>query len=138
MLEAEGIPPTASVASVGKSLRYLGEHCYAYSGLYAASQTAQTVLDFTTGAGYIVATFQLNGNVDDDSGGFVGAFSVISFNEITIAVIKTASSAEDSPTTVAIPLVVPPFTRLQASIDSSTDSADAWGSLIFTGRVYDA
>jgi len=138
MAKAEGIPPSASVASVGKSLRYLGDHCYAYSGLYGASTTGQTVLDFTTGTGYIVATFQLNGNINDTGGGFVAAWSTVAFNGVNIAVLKTASSAEDSPTTATVHLVIPPFTRVEGNIDSASDSASAYGSLVFTGRVYDA
>ena len=133
----EAVPSNASVASTGLGLRYIGDHCYAYSGLYGASTTGQTVLDFTTGAGVIVATFQLNGNVDATGGGFVAAWSMVTFNGINIALLKTASSAEDSPTTATVRLVIPPLTHVQAAIDSASDSGSAYGSLILTGRVYE-
>ena len=58
MAEAS-VPPEASVASTGKGIRYVGNWAYAHSGSVtnvdtgAAAQT--TILDFTSGSGFIVA-----------------------------------------------------------------------------------
>ena len=61
MPETDTIPVSASVASTGTGIRYIGDHCYAFSGAVSASGSEQTLFDFTTGTGYIVATLTFNG-----------------------------------------------------------------------------
>ena len=71
MAKAEGIPPTASVASVGPGIRYIGNWAYAFSGDITdagSGSAATTLLDFTSGTGLIVARFNwvaaVNANTD--------------------------------------------------------------------------
>ena len=61
MAKAEGLPPTASVASVGPGINYIANWAYAYSGSVTTGGAASadtTYLNFTTGSGFIIAQFQ--------------------------------------------------------------------------------
>ena len=61
------VQPEASVVQTGLGLSYLGEPVYAFSGLLPVSADVTTVLEFTTGSGYIVGEFQVNAGYDDKS-----------------------------------------------------------------------
>jgi len=129
------VQPSANVVATGLGIRYIGQHCYAYSGLFVASATAATALDFTTGSGYIVAELQLNAAVSD-TGSMKGTFSVLTFNGVSVAVLITANSANDAPGSVRQSLIIPPFTHVVATIDMESSGADNDGSITLTGRVY--
>jgi len=58
MPHTDVIPTSASTASTGLGIRYVGHNAYAYSGSIDVDGTETTLLDFTTGAGYITAIFQ--------------------------------------------------------------------------------
>ena len=59
MPDTDTIPVSASIASTGKGIRYIGDYAYAYSGALAAAGSPGTdYLDFTTGAGLIIANVQ--------------------------------------------------------------------------------
>jgi len=114
MAEAEGIPPTASTASVGFGINYLGEHTYSYSGEIVQSGSLQTMLEFTSGAGYIVSKMFLSGAV---APGASGAGTITSFmfelNDISVLDFKLDTGEEDSPMSVWCPLLIPPFTKVK-------------------------
>jgi len=137
MPETDAIPVSASIASTGKSIRYIGDHCYAYSGLYAAAIAPVTILDFTTGSGMIVGEFELHGFVDDDApGSRSSATAQINFNGEGIAIIATV--AYRSPMFDQLKVIIPPFTVVSVSLDAENDSPDRWGAITLTGRVYGA
>jgi len=138
MAEAEGIPPTASTASVGLGLRYIGEHCYALSGTFSASTNPQTTLEFTTGAGYILGRFQFSGmfNPATATNGSTGG-CLITFNEIDTLILKVDGAEEEMPSYQFEDVIIPPFTSVKAVIDSSSNDADRVGTVNLTGRVYD-
>ena len=57
MAHTDVIPTSASVASTGKGIRYIGDWAYAFSGDIddaASGSAATTMLDFTTGSGIII------------------------------------------------------------------------------------
>ena len=47
----------ANPTGIGKTINYIGNHAYAYSGLIGIDDGAPVMLDFTTGNSYITATF---------------------------------------------------------------------------------
>ena len=57
MPETDVIPTSASVASTGSGIRYIGDYAYAYSGLAQTEglNSPVTRLEFTTGSGLIDA-----------------------------------------------------------------------------------
>ena len=143
MTEADVIQPSASIASTGKGIRYIGkEHCYAYSGGFGASTTPTEWLSFRTGSGIIVGVFQLNTPVKAitplDMSGIV---AVIKLNGNTVC--HLVANPQGSPEVtgesfVTQSFILPPLTEFTAEVTSDADDADDIGSALFTGRVYGA
>ena len=61
MPDTDTIPVSASVASTGPGIRYIGDHAYANNNA-SATDTETTILEFTTGTGYIIGEFNFNKN----------------------------------------------------------------------------
>jgi len=125
-------------ANTGLGLNVIGDWFYAYSGDMAATTGLVEGLNFTTGKGIHVGTFQINGTANDaaPSTGDISV-CVIKLNGITVSTLKT--DTEDSYnglTTVTQELLIPPLTLVQCSIISSAASTDRLASLTFSGRIY--
>ena len=136
----EAVPSNASVASTGKGIRYIGNHCYAFSGAVGALDSEQTVLDFTTGSGYIVATLTMTGPFQMSTGavgaGFVRGYQ-LDFNSQNVGQYKTETADEDMPTALEVQILIPPFTAVVlVCVDSGADAGQV-GTVNITGRVYD-
>jgi len=136
MAEAEGIPPTASVASVGPGIRYLGsgefQHCYAYSGEIAGGFAVVSGLDFTSGAGYIVAEFTAT---SDEIGGAAIYVNVLMNGVKVFAIIWDASGGSTPLGGIfPIPIIIPPFTEVETTQHTNTGSENF--THLLTGRVY--
>ena len=65
MPDTDTIPVSASVASTGPGIRYIGDHAYGYSGVITQSTSFQNYFNFTSGAGYIVADINFAGDYDE-------------------------------------------------------------------------
>jgi len=142
MAEAEGIPPTASVASVGPGINYVGDRVFAYAGLFDSSTTEFEMLNFTTGSGIIVGEFILNGSVLFTGDSHLGGNSAykISLNEIAVSTVKIDTTGTDvgMPMTNEQRVIIPPFTKVVLSCVVGENSTTEQVSAYFTGRVYDA
>jgi len=138
MEEAEGIPPTASVASPGLGLRYIGEHCYAYN-LLQQTTSADPHLDFTSGDGYIVADLVLCAAVKMTAGSDGGIVVwELELNDQGIAMFKTDSVEEDMPSNFMTKILIPPFTHFVLNGASNYSTSGFFTSAQLIGRVYDA
>jgi len=139
MAEAEGIPPTASVASVGPGLRYVGDWVYALSGQLDDFSSYTTGLEFTTGSGIIRGIFQFDAMVQtsNTAAGDITLFKIL-INDVSVGITKLDGGQEDQPPTVKIPILLPPFTKVEVQYHGSVNSSDYPTFLRFTGRVYDA
>ena len=135
MAEAEGIPPTASVASVGPGIRYVGNHCYAYSGIITPTGggSADTVaLDFSIGgAGYIIAEVEASSH--SESSGAV-RFTDIFFNGLTVVRIHT-DNGPDYANYFPVMIIIPPETHVVIKVGQE---ASIPFTVTLTGRVYGA
>jgi len=130
MAEAEGIPPTASVASVGPSIRYAGNWVYAFSGIQVASEGSRaTLLEFTSGDGIIVCEFAFT---EDERGSNSVTLEAYINGELIMDCNYDASPQE---TRHVYPLVIPPFTLVRIAFKA--DGTDINGSAWIAGRVYD-
>ena len=142
MTEADVIQPSASIASPGLGLRYIGkEHCYAFTGAVAASNTEQTVLDFTTGSGFIVATLTMTAPVKMTAAGITdGAYRGynLAFNSQTVFRAKLETDNEDMPSLLEAQILIPPFTAVVLTCVDHANKADYLGTANITGRVYGA
>ena len=139
MTEADVIQPSPSIASTGPGIRYIGGHCYVFSGDIPAQNSLSTRLEFVSGSGYIVGELQFNGYVDDANitAGQIGG-ATISLNDIVIATLKNDTISEDMPSLVTMKMVIPPQTKVEVQCIAGDTDVNAQGSLIFTGRVYGA
>ena len=131
MTEAD-VQPSASIASTGPGIRYIGDRCYAYSGVITAAGSAVPMLSFTSGAGIIVATVQFFYQI-------AGATDVkysVKFNDIPIMEYTCDSSAAGNnasePDNTA-PIIIPPFTKVLTTCLGGNDHY-----CILVGRVYGA
>ena len=139
MPETDTIPVSASIASPGLGIRYIGNYVYAYSGTYGAAQAASTKLDFTSGSGVIIGVFQLNTPVSTGTG-IQASTAQIFFNDEKIALIKTLGSTSNQgfSSSQTQELIIPSFTKVEVIVTSTDDQAGQLGSVVITGRVYGA
>ena len=134
MPETDAIPVSASVASTGKGIRYIGrKHAFGYSGNATVTDSVLSLLDFSTGTEYIVGQMQP----------FVGTANasdnyqfIIKFNGQIIATMVTTSDINNRD--YISYLVIPPFTHIEITAANITDTSANLVSATITGRVYGA
>ena len=130
MTEADVIQPSASIASTGPGIRYIGQHCYAYSGLLAGATASETTyLEFQTGAGFIQGEFAV-GSTNETTRKKV----YIYFNGVNVL---TQDIDNNYPWPNKFNFIIPPLTRVQVTLKLNGDEGmSSW--FTFCGRVYDA
>jgi len=136
MGKAEGLPPTASVASVGPGINYIGSHCFAYGGKRTVANTTLTFLEFFSGSGYIFAKFFFGYDTSGlNSGNEIGY--EIFFNDLSI-MDNTSLMLHGWALTGTYPpeLIIPPFTKVKVTMETDDASGIALNASM-TGRVYD-
>jgi len=135
----EIVQPEASVVQTGLGIRYIGEHCYANSGTIPASQTAQTILDFTAGSGYIIGKFNCSPATNFTAIDGTETTFQLSFNGEVVAIQMFHNNASDTGGNYwSLNVLIPPFTVVKLEMDSASNTATYLGTAIFTGRVYGA
>ena len=135
---AQEEPTNYQFAGTGLGLQYIGDHCYALSGQIApatdGSQT--TLLDFTSGTGYILGKLFMNGTNSGTSGtGFIDNFELV-FNGIVAMSYKIETANEDMPTEIEGQILIPPQTHVLVRVRSSSNNAYWTVTTSITGRVY--
>jgi len=142
MAEAvKSITASTYSASTGLGINYIGKHVYAFSGSYEASNTEQTVFDFTSGSGYIHGQIELFAAANFNSpGAGTQTTCQIEFNGLVINVLKNATEggAHGSLGDAKCKVVIPPFTNVVVKVDSNQDDATELCHVIITGRLYGA
>ena len=122
-------------------LSIIGSHCYAFSGDVVASTSQQTVLNFATGTGYIVATLTMTAPIKYTSGSITNGQTrgyQLDFNNQTVGMFKLESQQENMPTMVEAQILIPPFTAVVLTcIDNNSDALYS-GTANITGRVHNA
>jgi len=137
MAKAEGIPPTASVASIGKGIRYMGNYCAAWSGVFTAQNSYQEFLSFTTGTGIIVGEFYLTAFAKPVATTMKDTVGQILLNGAIVYTGFLGAEVNRRPSAASIPMVIPPFTEVIVQLIAGTTSADDDATAHFVGRVYD-
>jgi len=134
MAEAEGIPPTASVASVGPGIRYVGNYAYALSGIIDTDNSETTFLDFTSGVGVIVA--DINVCYPVDSG--LDFMMKLYFNDVIVQqylIVREFATMRGWGAGLA--MIIPPFTLVKLTGANVTSGATEELIASIAGRVYD-
>jgi len=113
------------------------DRVYAYSGSKGVASSDVKHLDFTTGKGFIVCEFigigaTLAGTL---ASGAVSLFT-ITFNGVTVGIIKTDTDTEDMPSYVSIPLLIPPLTSVIVNVESDRGTSSMVTSCQLIGRIY--
>ena len=138
MPETDTIPVSASIASTGFGLRWVGKHCYAYSGTFNVDTTAFTMLEWDSGALAIKGTFYGYGPIKFDSTdlntGHFGGFQ-ISFNGQVVAIMKSDTSQHDMGQVMQFTAVIPPLTTVLVEGLSYVTAADFLMECTFTGKT---
>jgi hypothetical protein len=137
MPEGVGYSGSNVVAGTGRELNYIGNHCFAYSGEVAVNNATVTLLEFTSGAGYILAEFTQSvdyGNIGN--GKFVGfniqlnGIKVVENNSSTRNYGDNESNQPD-----AVRILIPPYTNVTTQGFSDQASDNPFFHSI-TGRIY--
>ena len=130
------MPPvqaSASVVATGLGIRYIGEHCYGYN-IVDVTNTEASLLETTTGSGYIVATIQFNyGEANTDNYRYR-----IYFNDEIIQVYVIFAEANYSRPDNVIPVIIPPFTKVRTTAANVSSSDGIIQACTIVGRVYGA
>ncbi len=130
-----------TVNHTGPDIHYIGNRVYAFSGAVAQSTSEQTLLDFTSGSGYIVATLTMTApimmdNVHIGSGGVRGW--QLDFNGQTVGLYKATANPENMPADMEVQILIPPFTAVTLVCIDTTDNANFLGTANITGEVFNA
>jgi len=137
MSHTDVIPTSASIASTGKGIRYIGKFCFGYSGLKNAGASSAEVsfLDFTTGAGIIVGQFQFFYATDTVQG--TDALYRIKLNGQTVVqYLDTEDIRMAGDPHQPVPMIIPPLSRVETTIAMLVGAQQQAST--FTGRVYGA
>jgi len=134
--------PTSDLfAGAGLGLQYVGkDHCYAFSGAFEAKESVQTMIQFTSGTNYVVATLTMTAPVQMGAGvagGMVRGYQ-LDFNSQTVGLYKVDSQEEDMPTAIEAQILIPPFTAVVLTCRDDSAANDYLGTANITGRVYGA
>ena len=137
MTEADVIQPSASIASTGFGIRYIGNWAYAYSGTVlvgAVKDVSEDILNFVSGSGLITARFNYSLS---DTGGNDFLFTIL-FNDIEVFQYYVEHGAADRMYTTDLHLIIPPFTHVVCEASNRSASAAKSNYVAMTGRVYGA
>ena len=129
-----GNPVSGSNPSgTGSSINYIGNHCYANSGAVTVEDSGNagtTLIDFTTGNAYIVATLHMFNNQANALDDYVKV--IIDGQDIINARYQSAGEFhQDQPTRV----LIPPYARFQ--VKASADDSPIKFTAVLVGEVYD-
>ena len=133
-----GNPVSGSNPSgTGTSLNYIGNHAYAYSGMFTPAISTYTMLSFTTGSNYLLSEITVSGATDSTTtGNGLTSVFVISLDGQEVMRLKTDTDQEDMPTYAVIPFLIPPYSKVEITgIDNGT-TAQRKTSVSIVGRVY--
>ena len=133
MPETDTIPVSASVASTGTGIRYIGDYAYAYSGVISVVDGNETeLLGFTTGSGVIVAEYVFYYAGDSP---YNAMYKVKMNGEIVGQYIVGDADSYTNPAG-SLPLIIPPRTLCSFTADQITSTSTFTQAVSLTGRVY--
>ena len=127
---------SSAPAGTGLGLTYVGNHAYAMSGDVNTSGASNplAILDFRTESSYIIAKimFGLNHDTTKELG-----FKVF-MNGQVVAGYEITGGVGDAQASNYIPLLIPPYSHIECTIQNDVDSAAIPVHCHLVGRVYGA
>ena len=134
MPDTDTIPVSASIASTGLGIRYIGDFAYAYSGPVAANNTETTLLDFTSGSGVFVGVYcpmYMTGGLQARDYVFL-----VKLNGETVIERIFTQNYGDENRLLENEIIIPPFTEVLLTAQNLTDTEAHNMGAKLTGRVY--
>jgi len=118
--------------SIGKTLNYVGEHVYAYSGSIDNTGSANTLLSLETSGSYIIAKTDF---VYFTESGSPDAAFTIKLNGVSIYALTLNGNVSDvnRPT---IDIMIPPYSTLEILGQRISGSGTIALGAILSGKVY--
>ena len=139
MPHTDTTPVSASIASTGKGIRYIGRHCYAFSGEIIVANATVTCLDFTSGAGYIMADFIQSINASAIDQGQLFGFT-IELNGVEVCKFEEHVRSMAGQEYIGLQkyeFLIPPLTHVTTKAYTDDSSNNPFFHTL-TGRVYGA
>ena len=135
---AQEEPTNYLFAGTGLGLQYIDDWAYAFSGKTIVNSANLTLLDFTSGSGFIVANIEWGGDGIDS-----GNISYqIDLNSENVMYKRCAVAGSDNRNdfeigTTRVKMLIPPFTKFELRVENS--SSTAYDSTVWlVGKVYGA
>jgi len=131
----------ATFLGPNKGLSVVGDFAYAYNQIDTAQlQSITNTLDFTTGKYVFVGEWTVSGSVNKDSVSVTGGIDqfYLKLNGSIVISLKTDTGEEDMPTSLTVPVIIPPLTKVEVSANCTVDNDNWLVSNSLIGRVYDA
>ena len=127
----EAIGANAIFSGPQLGLTTIGKHCYAYSGNITTTSSAATLLDFTTGKGYIYLK-TLKMTISDQTVSGVDYSFTVKFNgQIILKEFYTNPYSGRQPAdSDNIYLIIPPLTHVTVDFLSSSGDKSACATLV--------
>jgi len=136
MTHTDVIPTSASVASTGKGIRYIGNYAYAYSGPVGTDNSTTTLLEFTTGSGLFDGWYYpmfMTGLDQSRNYTFTVNFNGL---KVIIRVFTQIDNFENNPGEIKI--LIPPRTEVLITALNLADTETHNMGAKLIGRVYGA
>jgi len=136
MTHTDTIPVSASIASTGLGIRYIGDHSYGLSGVIALANNSVDQFNFTSGSGYMNMTYNFGFSYSAMSDGKNIGFT-ISLNGIEIMEMITElkpGAGRDLDITTPFYFLIPPLTEVIIQGTTNDLGVNCYG--VLTGRVY--
>ena len=128
-----GNPIGGAFTGPALALEYIGDHCYAYSGVISVDNSTTTLLNFTTGSNYALVDLTIHqgtgANVSNDY-----LFALL-LNGVEVMTDRTDDGKQDYSNS-PFRLILAPYTEVKLTAANVTGSDSNDKSAIMTGRVY--
>jgi len=132
MPEGKGYGPQ-NTASVGKTLNYIGNHCYANSGVIAVNNVENFMLDFVSPKSYIVCKIQFNMPAATSNDDYLYQ---VYFNGVVVQSYNIGEPTDRAKPDTVLHLLIPPLTHVQCSADNITDTNALDQVVSLVGKIY--
>jgi hypothetical protein len=131
----------STFAGGSKSLDIIGDFAYAYNQIGTAQvQSPTATLSFTTGnyvfKGHWTVCGAVNKDNDSDTGGIDQFY--FKLNTTTVMSLRTDTQSQqiESPQSMTVPIIIPPFTLVEALAVSEVNNDNWLVSNTLVGRIY--
>jgi len=131
------VQPAASVAATGLGIRYIGQHCYCFSGAITVGNETKPALAFTTGSGYIVGKLGFTYDITGYSAGEEIGYEIKLNGEQIVDAVYGGNITSPTTNVYEIEILLPPLTKTEVNF-VGTDATGINMQMVFTGRVYGA